>query len=309
VNYHQYQKEKSVSVRIPAATVFKVLMITALVGGLAYLLILLSSLLLTVSVAAFLAIAADPGVRFVEQKLRLGRGAAVAAVMLGLTVLLAVAIAVFVPPLVTQGQKLVAAAPGAVNKVRHNAQIRKIDQRYHVVDKASKQAESLPGKVSKQLGSVVGAVLAGLVGSFTMMFLMVLFLLGGGQLTSSIAQVVPQLAERRWWSIVQDSYRSIGAYVAGTLLIAVIAGVAMLAALLALQLPFALPLALWMALLDIVPLIGATIGAVPALIVAFAAGGVVDGIINAGLHRRLPADRERGHPASDSRAHRCAATR
>ena len=53
----------------------------------------------------------------------------------------------------------------------------------------------------------------------------------------------------------------------------------MVVSLLILDLPFAGPLGLWMFIFWIIPLIGATLGAVPAVLVAFAAGGVVKGLI------------------------------
>jgi predicted PurR-regulated permease PerM len=50
-----------------------------------------------------------------------------------------------------------------------------------------------------------------------------------------------------------------------------------------LGLPYALPLGLWMMMLEIIPMIGATIGAIPAVIVAFVAGGTIEGIVMLGF--------------------------
>jgi predicted PurR-regulated permease PerM len=65
--------------------------------------------------------------------------------------------------------------------------------------------------------------------------------------------------ERRFRSIADDIYRSVGGYVAGNLVISLIAGFTAWLVLALLDIRFAVPLALLMALLDLVPLVGATI--------------------------------------------------
>ncbi|MCW2927226.1 MAG: family transporter, partial [Thermoleophilia bacterium] len=143
----------------------------------------------------------------------------------------------------------------------------------------SEQASKLPAKVSDQLGTVLAVVAAGLFGTITIIFLTVFLLLGGGQVVEGTGRVFPKLAERRWWSIIQGAYTGIAAYVGGAIVIALIGGSVVTISALLLGLPYALPLGLWMMLLEIIPMVGATIGAIPAVLVAFAAGGVVDGVI------------------------------
>ena len=65
------------------------------------------------------------------------------------------------------------------------------------LDRASAQVEKLPGKVSGQLGSVVATVFAGLFGTLTVLFLMVLLLIGGNDIVRGIVQVFPAIASRR----------------------------------------------------------------------------------------------------------------
>src|SRR5262249_24400400 len=62
--------------------------------------------------------------------------------------------------------------------------------------------------------------------------------------------------------IASDIYRSISGYVAGNLLISVIAGTVTYATLTILGVPFAVPLSVLMAFLDLIPLVGATLGGV-----------------------------------------------
>jgi hypothetical protein len=69
--------------------------------------------------------------------------------------------------------------------------------------------------------------------------------------------------------VAADCSRAISGYVAGNLLISVIAGAVTFVTLLVLGVPFAAPLALWVAIADLIPLVGATLGAIPAVVVAF----------------------------------------
>ncbi|MCW2972037.1 MAG: family transporter [Thermoleophilia bacterium] len=264
--------------RVRGGDVVKVLaIVTAFAAGIA-LVIVLAPLLVSILIATFLAVAADPAVRFFQRR-GLSRSLAVGAFATCLVIVLVGASALFVPPLIDQGTQLAEDTPGYVQDIRESHGFRQLDRKYDVVDKASAAVDKLPDQVGSQLGTVVGAVFAGLLGMITVLFLMVLLLLGGGDITGSILRTFPKLAERRWWRLVIDSYRSITGYVVGTGLVAVVAGLAVLIPALILGLPNPLPLALWMALLDIVPLVGALIGAAPAIAVAFLAGSVTDGII------------------------------
>lgn len=273
---------RHVTVGVPARVVVKVLLIAGLMYAAMNVVVQLAPFFLTLMVAGFLAVAADPLVRGMQDR-GLGRGASVGVMMLAIVVLMGLIAAVFVPPLVEQGERFVDKAPGMIEDLRHNDTYRSLDQRFDILDRATAQAEKLPARVSSQLGRVLGAVLAGVFGTITILFLMVLLLMGGGDLVEGVVRLYPPLAQRRWWSIVQGAYRSIGAYVAGTLLVALIAGTTIVVSLLVLGLPYPLPLGLWMMLLGIIPLVGATIGAIPAVIVAFAAGGLVKGLVMLGI--------------------------
>ncbi|MBC7462540.1 MAG: AI-2E family transporter [Thermoleophilia bacterium] len=264
--------------RVRGADVVKVLAIVVAFAAGIGLVIVLAPLLLSIVIAAFIAVAADPAVRFFQRR-GLRRGPAVAAFATCLTILLVGFSALFLPPLVDQGAQLAKDTPGYVQDIRDSHGFRQLDRKFDVVGKASAAVDKLPKQVGSQLGTVVGAVFAGIFGAVTVLFLMVLLLLGGSDITGGILRIFPKLAERRWWQLIIDSYRSISAYVVGTFLVALVAGLAVLIPALILGLPNPLPLALWMALLDIVPLVGALIGAAPAIAVAFLAGSVTDGVI------------------------------
>ena len=69
--------------------------------------------------------------------------------------------------------------------------------------------------------------------------------------------------------IGNESARAITGYVAGNLVISVIAGLTTYAFLAILGVPFAGVVALWVAFADLIPLVGATMGAIPEVALAF----------------------------------------
>lgn len=262
---------------VPSRVVFKVMLVASLSLLAINALSQLTGLIIQIAIAAFLAVAADPLIRRMQAR-GIGRGRAVAIVMIGAVLALALVISVFVPPLAEQGDKLIEAAPGIVDDVRTSGWYEQLDEQFGIVETLTEQAEKLPGIVSDQIGTVLAVVLAGVFGTITILFLTIFLLLGGGQVVEGTVRVFPKLAERRWWSIVQGAYTGIAAYVGGAIVIALIGGTVMTISALVLGLPYALPLGLWMMLLEIIPMIGATLGAIPAIIVAFVAGGVWQGI-------------------------------
>ncbi len=68
--------------------------------------------------------------------------------------------------------------------------------------------------------------------------------------------------EARLRSVATEIYRAVSGYVAGNLVISLVAGTVTYVTLSVLGVPFAVPLAVLMAFLDLVPLVGATIGGV-----------------------------------------------
>lgn len=277
-----HDSAQRVTLDVPSRVVLKVMLVAALSLLAINALSQLTGLIIQLAIAAFLAVAADPLIRRMQRR-GIGRGRAVALVMLGVAIVLTFVVSVFVPPLVEQGDNLIEAAPQIIDDVRTSAWYERTDEQFGIVETLSRQAEKLPGIVSDQIGTVVGVVLAGVFGTITILFLTIFLLLGGGQVVEGTVRVFPKLAERRWWTIIQGAYTGIAAYVGGAIVIALMGGTVMTISALALGLPYALPLGLWMMLLEIIPMIGATIGAIPAIIVAFVAGGVWQGLVMLGI--------------------------
>ncbi len=235
------------------------------------------NIVILVLLAAVLAIGLDPAVRFIERRGR-SRGRAVTLIFLAVLVILIMFAWLVIPPLVTQVGELADDIPGYVERLstRDDA-LGRYFQENDVAEKLQKFVKDLPKKITNSFGTIVGV--AGKVGSaifnvLTVTILTIYFMLSLPRMRRTAAVwFAPEMRDRAE-AVMDQSISRIGAYVAGILTTASIAGTSALAffsilGLIGLGIPFAVPLAVFSGLLGLIPAVGAYIGAAPAVIVGF----------------------------------------
>ena len=254
----------------PSAAVARITLVVVGVLLALYGLWLVRGVLMLVFIAAFLALAFGP---LVDRFCRRGLPRAAAILATYLVILLGVVAVgtIVVPPMVDGVDQLSRDVPGYVDDLRSSKQFREYDNRYHITEKVNDQVRRLPTRLDDATGALaavtvgVFSTLVQLVTVLSMTFFMLLN--GRGLVDFLLRQLGPR--EPRYRMLADDIYRSVSGYVAGNLLISLIAGSVTWLTLTLLGVPFAVPLAVLMAFLDLIPLIGATIGSV--LIAAVAA--------------------------------------
>jgi predicted PurR-regulated permease PerM len=112
----------------------------------------------------------------------------------------------------------------------------------------------------------VGNALAASLTIFVLAFLMIL---EGPNILSGGLNALSPPRQERVRRVASDCARAVTGYMAGNLLISVIAGTATFVFLFFVHVPFRAVLALWVGFADLIPLVGATLGAVPTVLVAF----------------------------------------
>jgi predicted PurR-regulated permease PerM len=247
-------------------TLRTVLVVVAVVIAL-YLIFLLRRPLTWIFIAGFLAIALAGPVNILQR--RMPRGVAIGIVYTGLIIAPVLLIAVLVPPIVTQANKLVGNLPQYAadfgDFVSNNRTLHRLQTDYNITGKLEEQAAKLPARLGDAAG-VLSDIGLGLVNSiFTAVTILILsvFLIGAGPrwLEAWASRHDPETAD--WWRRLFNRIgNAVGNYVAGALLQATVAGVSSWIVLLIIGVPYALPLAVIIFLLDLVPLVGATLGAV-----------------------------------------------
>jgi predicted PurR-regulated permease PerM len=231
------------------------------------------AILLELVVAIVLALAAEPLVQVFEGR-GLKRGTAVGISFAIAAVAALLPAYLLVAPLVRETRHFVVAAPGLVDELTQgHGRLGFLEQRFHVVERTRDGLESRPasataGPVLDRLGSaarVGGAILF-------VAFLTLFVQLGGRQWYRSLVELAPEAARPRIRRMGDGVADSVGGYVAGNLLISVVAGTVATITLLATGVPYAVPLGLLVAILDLIPLVGATVGTIVAAAVALTQG-------------------------------------
>ncbi len=223
--------------------------------------------LLTIVVAAFLAIGLDPIVSRLERR-GLRRGLAITVVFGGFALLVAGFVALIAPALVTQLTSLVDNLPGIFDRLRENATIQNLDDKYQIIDKIQ---NSLTGRVDELFSGVLGAaqVLAGVVFSILTITILTLYFLAAFHPMKDMAyRMVPATRRVRIAGLTDAILLRAGGYVTGQLAISGIAGVTAYLFLRIAGVNFASALALLIALFSLIPMVGATIGAVVVSLIA-----------------------------------------
>ncbi|MEV0618042.1 AI-2E family transporter [Nonomuraea sp. NPDC050404] len=220
----------------------------------------LSTIILVV-VAMFLAVGLNPAVEALQRR-GLARRGAISIVFIGVVVAFALFGLAIVPPVSKQLTEFIDAVPGYITELSNHPTLRQLDADYQILPQ-------LRTFVTNTLGpslatGIMGAGLVVLNGVFTTVTLLVLMLYFLGSLHTIkdyLLQLVPASRRPRTRAISEEILGGIGGYVAGNVLISVIAGVVTWIFLSIVGVQYALALALVVALTDLIPLVGATIGA------------------------------------------------
>jgi predicted PurR-regulated permease PerM len=228
------------------------------------------SVLVLVIVAAFLAIGLNPIVSRLERT-GMRRGAAVAIVFVALLAFFALFGYAVLPPVITQVANFVEALPTYVRDLQGNPTIKDLDGRFGVLQKLNDYVTTgdfgtrIAGNVVSVTQQIAGLVLKAL----TILILTLYFLSSFNAIKHTAYRLVPRSRRARVSLIGDEILGRVGGYVAGAVVVALIAGVTSLIWVSALGVPYPLALALIVTLTDVIPLIGATIGAVVVTAVAF----------------------------------------
>jgi predicted PurR-regulated permease PerM len=232
--------------------------------------------LVWIFVSVLLALALNPAVDALCRRGVKRRGSAAAIVYLLVLAFIAGVGALIIPTLVQQVSDFIQAVPGYVRDLTAGrGPLGFLETKYDVVERVQKAVDgngaastSLAGGASAAL-DVTRSVVTFVAAVVTITFLTLFMLLEGPNWVDRTIALLPARLRPLWREIADDTYRMIGRYVTGNLLISLIAGTTMTIVLLVLGVPFALALGLLVAVLDLIPLAGATLGAIVVTLVAF----------------------------------------
>ncbi|HEX6382789.1 MAG TPA: AI-2E family transporter [Acidimicrobiia bacterium] len=222
--------------------------------------------------AAFFAIILNPMVD-VLTRLKLRRGIAT-----GIVFLLGVAafsglIYTFVRPIYGAGQSFATDIPGFVERARNGeGRVGELVKKYNIDKEVAENAPRLQEALRNSGGPAVRTaqrVASGLFALLTIMVLSFLMLLEAPGIISAFLGLLSPKRALQVRRIGSDVAGAVTGYMAGNLVICLIAGTATWIFLSIVGVPFAGVLGLWVGFADLLPLVGATIGAIPTIAIAF----------------------------------------
>ncbi|MGZ4449045.1 MAG: AI-2E family transporter [Nocardioides sp.] len=235
-------------------------------------LLAVSSTLILVVVAFFLAVGLNPVVEFFMRR-GLKRAWSVFVVTLLVVGALALFLFAIVPVISEQVTQLAGSAPDWLDRLEHNSQVQHLDDQYHVIGKA-KDYIAKGHFASTAFGGVLGIGIAVLSAAFNVFIITVLtlyFLASLPATKTALYRLAPASRRPRVSSLGDQILSNVGSYVSGAFVVAVAAGLSTLVFLFVVGLgQYAVALAVVVALLDVIPMVGATIGAVIVVLIAFA---------------------------------------
>ena len=224
------------------------------------------------AIAGLLALALDPLVDVVQQRVHTRRGVAVGVVAFAFLVAVALLALLLGPPAVAQARDFSEELPEVVASLSDVPLIGDDLERNHVPAKVERWISDLPSRLSGDTAPIEGAarsIAGGLLAGLATVVLTVALLLDGDRLLRAVHSVVPARRQDEAARIGRVLYRVVGKYFAGSLLVAGLAGVVTLIVGLVLGVPLAPLLAVNVAVFDLVPQIGGAVGGIPFVALAF----------------------------------------
>jgi predicted PurR-regulated permease PerM len=249
-------------------------------GGLAFLVAVLlfwklRRIVGLIVIAAFFATILNPLVDALT-RLKMRRGVATSIVFLLGVAAFAGLIYTFVRPIYDAGQSFARDVPGFVERARNGeGRVGELIKHYNIDEKVAENAPKLQKALSNAGGPAVRTaqrVASGLLALLTIMVLSFLMLLEAPDIIAAFLGLLSPRHSVQVRRIGQDVARAVTGYMAGNLLISLVAGGVTWIFLTIVHVPFAGVLGLWVGFADLLPLVGATIGAIPTIAIAFLHG-------------------------------------
>lgn len=232
----------------------------------------ISSVIIEVVVALFIAAGINPMVVFLERR-GMRRPYAVLTVIVGVLAVLALFVVALVPVITDQVTRISDNVPGWLDQLEHNGKIQQLNDDYQVLDKV-KEFVTGGDFVSSLFGGVLGvglAVLGFLLNAFVITVLTLYFIASYEKTKKAIYSLAPASRRDRVTKLGERIFDGIGGYVSGAFIVALCAGVSSLVFLFIVGMgQYAVALAFVVMLTDVIPMIGATIGAVIVCAICFA---------------------------------------
>jgi predicted PurR-regulated permease PerM len=254
-------------VNVTSRTVVRVVLVAAATSAGLAVLWSVRGPLIWVLIAALLATALSRPIDRLAK--RIPRGLAILLVYVTLVLVPVGLLLLAVPPLVGEAQHLIESLPKLIqdlqDALQRNSHLKNILNDFDPLTALKEQASSIPSRLSDVAG-IIGSIglgaLNSIVAATTIIILSVFFVSSGGQSIRAAIDLYGGDRTPLYHRIAERMSGAIAAYFAGTLLIALVAGLTSYAVMEILGIPYAVALAVICGTASLIPMFGATIAAV-----------------------------------------------
>ena len=248
----------------------RTLLVLLAFGSLVVLVVFSLGTLLSIFVAAVLALGLDPVVGALVRR-GWGRGRAALAVFAALFVGAAAIVLLAAAPLWEQILEFANALPGYWDELTNSAAFENLTSTAGVDDTIRNALKDLAGGLPEAATTLLG-VFAGVFGSVlslvTLTFLSLFLLMERVTITNWLFGFAPPEIEQRWRPVLEDSISAVSSSLIGNVAISLVAATVAGLSAWAFGLPFPIVLAVITGFLDLIPQVGATVAAVILVAVA-----------------------------------------
>lgn len=265
------------------------IVITIVIGLIAFVAWILRDLILLVITAIVLASAVRPGILFFT-RFKLPRVLAVFLTYFITTAIVFSIIYFFLPPLITEVQNFISELPHYLNTISLPAPFQNTSGLFAANQGGNALTNALVSLQQTFVDTSTGAIqlITTIFGGiFSLVFVVVLsfyFAVQESGIEDFLRIITPLSKESYIVDLWHRSQHKIGLWMQGQVMLSVIIGVLIYLGLLILSVPYALLLGLFTAVMEIIPIFGSFISAIPAIIIAFGAGGLPLALIVTGLY-------------------------
>lgn len=241
-------------------------------------------------IAGVLALALDRPVRLLQDR-GLSRGAATAIVSVALVGALVLIAVLLVPPAVRQAAAFSDDLPSTLEQFYDFPVVGDRIAEADIADRSDEWLEQLPGTVTTDsVSDTMNRLVLGIASVVQVLLLTLAFILDGEALVARTRGIIP---EHLWPRIDRGGtlvYDILGRYFAGSLLLALLNGVYILAVGLVLGVPLIVLAAVWVMITNLIPQIGGFLGGSVFVVLALTEGAVTGALAGAAFMAYMSAE-------------------
>jgi predicted PurR-regulated permease PerM len=231
-----------------------------------------------VAIATLIALALNPVVERLKRRTGWHRRTAATIVLIVFALLASTAIALITAPTIREARDFNKQIPKTVKDLGKLPVIGPRLREANASEKVQNWLNDVPKKLSvnaKPIEHAAGAIADGVAAALFTVLLAITLLLDGEQIVNSTRRLIPERRRADADHFGRIVYNVVGRYIAGTIFVAVLAGVVMLTGGLTLGVPLAPLIAVWVAITNPIPQVGGFLGGAVFVLLGLTQGALV----------------------------------